>query len=192
MGARSRNKGCRGEREWAAWLREHLNCPDARRGCQHQGRLEAPDVVGGPDGIHFECKRTERLDLNTALGQAVVDAGPDNVPVVVHRRNRGGWRLILRADDLLTFCRRVLAAADGQTGTASDAETVEVFDDDNAKCRPAARTAAAGPVGDRGIPGGAAAGGAVAVGTVNDPKRNEVGRVLRSIGGRSRGGLCKP
>jgi len=107
----SRAKGARGEREWAEYLRDQLHCPSARRGCQYAGRAvsgdETPDVVNGIEGTHPEVKRTERLQLYQALGQAVDDCG-DAIPYVAHRRNREDWVIAIRAADLVEFCEAVV------------------------------------------------------------------------------------
>ena len=56
----SRNKGKVGERELAKKLREYGF--EARRGQQYCGADGSADVVG-LEGVHIECKRTERLSL---------------------------------------------------------------------------------------------------------------------------------
>ncbi len=100
MGARERNKGARGERELAAWLRERGY--SARRGQQFSGSPESPDVVCLDVPFHFEVKRAERIRLYAAMAQAIADAG-DNVPVVAHRRNRGEWLAVLHLKDLIAL-----------------------------------------------------------------------------------------
>jgi len=95
----SRDKGKRGEREWAAYLTE-LGY-DARRGQQFHGGPDSPDICGGIPGTHAEVKRVERLHIHDAIQQAADDAGPDLLPYVAHRRNRGEWLITLRAKDLL-------------------------------------------------------------------------------------------
>lgn len=94
----SRRKGKRGELEAAHYLSDLLNLR-ARRGQQYSG-LEAADVVGVP-GVHVEVKRCERLSLYRAIDQAQNDAGPDEVAIVLHRRNRKPWLVIFEADDLI-------------------------------------------------------------------------------------------
>lgn len=106
----SRDKGKRGEREWAAELSDLLGI-DARRGQQHRGGADSPDVTG-LDGVHWEVKRTEALRLHEAMAQAVRDSGGESVPAVAHRRNRDGWLVTLRAEELVEFCGRVLAATE--------------------------------------------------------------------------------
>ena len=67
----SRNKGATGERELAKVLRGYgYNC---RRGQQYCGANGDADVVGLP-GLHIECKRVERLNLDDAMAQAKADA----------------------------------------------------------------------------------------------------------------------
>lgn len=106
MGSHSRNKGKRGEREWAGVLRS-LGFPDARRGVQYQGGPESPDVVYGVPGTHCEVKRTEALSVYTAMAQASEECG-EAVPYVAHRRNGRGWLVIVRAEDLVDFSRCVI------------------------------------------------------------------------------------
>ena len=67
----SRQKGARGERELARILREYGY--DCRRGQQYCGANGDADVVG-LEGIHIECKRVERLNLEDAVAQSVRDS----------------------------------------------------------------------------------------------------------------------
>ena len=102
-GARSRTKGKVGEREWAAFLRAHGFA--AHRGQQFSGSNESPDVVApGLPGIHFECKRTEQVSLDAWLKQAKDDAG-DKIPVVAHRKNRGGWIIVMDAEQFMRLLK---------------------------------------------------------------------------------------
>ena len=101
-GMRSRRKGKSGELDLCRVLGD-AGFP-ARRGVQYQGGPDSPDVVcESLPGIHFECKRTERLDLYGALMQASSEAGRDQVPVVAHRRNESEWVAILRLEDFLAI-----------------------------------------------------------------------------------------
>ncbi len=68
----SREKGKRGERELASKLREYGY--GTRRGQQYCGANGDAYVVGLP-GIHIECKRVERLNLDDAMTQAKADSG---------------------------------------------------------------------------------------------------------------------
>ena len=98
MGKSSRDKGKRGEREWALVCREHGY--QARRTAQNCGSSgDAADVTGLP-GIHIEVKRVERLNLEDAMAQAVRDsAGTGRLPIVAHRRSHCGWLVTMRAED---------------------------------------------------------------------------------------------
>lgn len=103
MGKMSREKGKRGELGWALFCRDHgYNC---RRTAQYCGKTgEASDVVGLP-GIHQEVKRTERLELYTAMFQAQRDARPGELPIVAHRRNDRDWLVIMTAEDWFELYR---------------------------------------------------------------------------------------
>jgi Holliday junction resolvase len=94
MAKKSRDKGKRGEREFAKFCREQgYNC---RRGQQYSG-IEGEDIVGLP-GIHVEVKRTERLSLYDAVAQAKSDS-QGKIPVVAHRRNHRDWLIVMTAED---------------------------------------------------------------------------------------------
>lgn len=93
MSINSCQKGKRGEREAAKAVTEALGIT-ARRGQQFSG-LEGEDIVTDLDGVHFEVKRVERLNLYAAMEQATLDAGVDDVPVVLHRKNGKQWVAIV-------------------------------------------------------------------------------------------------
>ena len=99
----SRAKGKRGELEFAHYLEAHGY--EARRGQQHRGGVDAPDVIHSVPGAHFEVKRVETLRLQEAIDQAAEDAG-DLVPVVAHKKNRGRWYATLPMDELIRMLRR--------------------------------------------------------------------------------------
>lgn len=94
----SRNKGKAGEREVANILKNRGY--DASRGVQYHGGPDSPDVVGLP-GIHIEVKRTERLLLWDAMEQSAGDAGLDEIPIVVHRKNNKPWVVVMDFEDFL-------------------------------------------------------------------------------------------
>lgn len=99
MPKNSRNKGARGEVELARELARVLGCR-ARRGQQYSGSPESPDVITDIPCLHIECKRTETLRLYDALAQSARDAAAGEVPVVMHRRNRGKWIVVAELDRL--------------------------------------------------------------------------------------------
>lgn len=98
----SKDKGKRGEREWAKVCRAEGY--DARRGQQFCGLEGDADVIGLP-GVHMEVKRTEALRLYDAMGQSVRDAKDDEIPIVAHRKNDCGWVVIMRAEDWFKMYR---------------------------------------------------------------------------------------
>lgn len=92
----SRNKGKRGELEAAHILKKHGY--DTRRGQQFAGINGDADVVGLPY-IHLEIKRVEKLNIDEALSQSIRDAKDDEIPVVMHRKNRTEWKITMRLED---------------------------------------------------------------------------------------------
>ena len=92
----SRQKGKRGELEAAHLLREYGF--EARRGQQFSGANGDPDVVGLP-GIHLEVKRVEKLNLEAAMQQSIRDARINEIPIVMHRKNRGQWLVTMTFSD---------------------------------------------------------------------------------------------
>lgn len=101
----SREKGKRGELELARLLREK-GYTKARRGQQYSGANGDADVEALP-GIHIECKRVERLNLENAYDQSRRDASRwGDIPVVMHRKNRGEWLVTLSLDDFLSIYKQ--------------------------------------------------------------------------------------
>lgn len=91
----SKCKGKRGELELAKKLKE---CGfSARRGQQYSG-IGGDDVVG-LDGIHIECKRSERLNVYKAIEQAIKDASADELPAVFWRKNKKEWLVTMTLSD---------------------------------------------------------------------------------------------
>ena len=106
MGKASRDKGKRGEREWARLCREQGY--DGKRTAQYRGNTgDAGDVEGLP-GIHIEVKRTEALRPWDYMTQAVHDAarnGEGNLPIVAWRKNNNPWLVIMKAEDWFQLFR---------------------------------------------------------------------------------------
>lgn len=98
----SKEKGKRGERELANLLKE-LGF-NTRRGQQYNGADGSADVVGIP-GLHIECKRAERLNIEEAMKQAEKDARDGEVPAVFHRRNNEAWKVTVRLSDFVNLWR---------------------------------------------------------------------------------------
>lgn len=104
MSARERNKGARGELEIVHILHAH-GWKNARR--THDGREQKArgDIANGPEGVHLEVKRQEKLNVPKAVAQAAADANPLLIPVVVHRPSRAEWMATLPLDELLPLLK---------------------------------------------------------------------------------------
>lgn len=110
MGKMQREKGKRGERELSGILREYGF--DSRRGQQYSGANGDADVVGLP-GIHIECKRAERLNISDAIKQSRLDARPEEMPTVFHRRNQEGWLVTMPLDSWMELYKKSSQEARG-------------------------------------------------------------------------------
>ena len=92
----SNNKGKRGEQELASKLK---TCGyNTRRGQQYCGINGDADVIGLP-GIHIECKRVNKLNVQDAMEQSIRDASYGEKPTVMHRRDRKDWLVTMTLDD---------------------------------------------------------------------------------------------
>ena len=89
----SKQKGKRGELELAHLLQTY-GYP-AERGVQYSGLKGNADVVG-VEGLHIECKRSERVTEEDFIKQAERDARKGQVPIVMYRRNGEEWKALLR------------------------------------------------------------------------------------------------
>lgn len=95
-GRAARNKGANAERELANFIRDMWNY-DVKRGKVFYGES---DLVG-LDGIHPEVKRVEKLNIHSAMAQAIKEADKksDGLPAVFFRRDRGEWLVTMRLED---------------------------------------------------------------------------------------------
>lgn len=102
MGRSAQRKGADGERELANVLKEYGF--EVRRG---QVFNHESDMVG-LDKIHPEVKRVEKLNVVTAMKQAVTEAQirNDGLPTVFHRRNREEWLVTMRLTDWIELYRK--------------------------------------------------------------------------------------
>jgi Holliday junction resolvase len=123
----SRDKGKRGEREAARALQEHLGC-NARRGVQFAGGPESPDVVHDVPGVHVEVKYTEKLNVWKAMDQATEDCG-EKVPIVLHRKSRRDWLVMVPLERLTELCERVSECKSRPqlTGSSTECDTRTTF-----------------------------------------------------------------
>lgn len=98
----SKQKGNRGELELLHLL-EGCGLQAERNDQRYVGGKDNPDIrltVGGRR-YHLEVKRTEKFSLYPAMEQAQADANRKAVPVVVHRRNRKPWVVVMTLNDFL-------------------------------------------------------------------------------------------
>lgn len=105
----SRAKGKRIEREAAAFLRE-IGFPSARRGQQHRGGKDSPDVICDElAGVHLEVKGDERINFETAaMRKAVEQAHRDSgrgaqTWGLLWKHNRACWKLTFLAESPAVF-----------------------------------------------------------------------------------------
>jgi hypothetical protein len=108
MSRASREKGKRGEREFASILRE-LGF-DARRAQQFSGTEGHADVLSSIAGVHWEVKRRSNVASLRFMEQAERDCLSNEVPCVAIREDRGPWVIQLRASDLLRFAAKIIDA----------------------------------------------------------------------------------
>lgn len=101
----SKAKGKAGELEAAKFLKKHGF--EARRGQQFKGTTDSPDVVHSIPGVHLEVKRVEAFRLYDALEQAEQERSNEQVPVVMHRKNRAEWVVIMYAEDWLDWMKEL-------------------------------------------------------------------------------------
>ncbi len=101
MSINSRDKGARGEREFAALCRAE-GYDGCRRGQQYNG-IEGEDVVGLPY-MHVEVKRVEKLNIDKAMAQSMQDCS-GKIPIVAHRKDRCSWLITMKAEDWFMLFR---------------------------------------------------------------------------------------
>lgn len=101
----SKRKGNAGERELLSLLAGH-GCA-VRNDQRYVGGVDNPDIslVAGGTAFHVECKRTEKFNAYAAMEQAQHDANGHAVPVVMHRRNRKPWLVVMRLKDFLALLK---------------------------------------------------------------------------------------
>lgn len=104
MAINSREKGRRGEVELARKLREY-GYVNARRSQQYCGANGDADIVDALDGVHIECKRVERLNIEDAMAQSKHDAREGEIPVVMHRKNNCEWLVTLQLERFIELYR---------------------------------------------------------------------------------------
>ena len=96
----SKQKGKNGELEVANYLKKKGLI--ARRTQQYAGINNDSDVIceEWPD-VHIEVKRNESLNIEKALQQSINDSKENEIPIVVHRKNREKWKVTMTFDDFI-------------------------------------------------------------------------------------------
>lgn len=103
MGALSRRKGARAERELVLRFREAMPGAEIRRGLQCRSGAEVADV--DCPTFWIESKRGKKPNPRAALAQAA-DAAPEGrIPLAVIHDDRGQPFVALSLDDFLGFVR---------------------------------------------------------------------------------------
>lgn len=98
MAVNRRRKGAEFERKLANILKEYGY--SARRGQQFCGANGDADVIG-LDHIHIEAKAVEKLNIYDAVEQSKNDARPDEIPVVIHKKNRKNILVTMEFDEFM-------------------------------------------------------------------------------------------
>ena len=107
MGRMSREKGKRGEREFAALLRQMGI--DSRRTQQFSGTDGTSDVSSELNGVHIEVKRYSRIASLRFMEQARRDSKPGDLPLVAMREDLGEWTIMIQAKDLQRIASKIVA-----------------------------------------------------------------------------------
>ena len=96
----SQRKGACGERELLSILQAY-GIPAERNIQRYIGGRNNPDISAEYLGrrLHIEVKRRERINLRSAVEQAVADADGKAFPVVIHRSSRQPWLVTFRLED---------------------------------------------------------------------------------------------
>lgn len=105
----SRNKGRKAEVALAKILMPYW--PEACRNLDQFGP-DKRDQLNVAD-LHFQCKHVEKLNIWTALDQAIMEARAGDLPIVVFKRNwdrsalpsRSKWFASLELDELLPLLK---------------------------------------------------------------------------------------
>ncbi len=102
MPINSKKKGSHGELEISHILNDYGY--NTRRSAQFNGLKGDADVIGLPN-ISIECKRVEKLNVDTAMEQSIRDC-KGKIPCVFHRKNRKDWLVTMRLSDWIELYRK--------------------------------------------------------------------------------------
>lgn len=110
MSATQQNKGKRGEREAANLLQRIY--PNARRRVVNHAGVEDGVDLDGTGALRVQVKRQARYVPVSTLDEIKDRSG---IPVVLTMCDRGEWRVIMRAEDLLRILEDVGVAYEETT-----------------------------------------------------------------------------
>ena len=118
----SRSKGKRGELELCKALKENFGW-DARRSVQYCGDAGDSDLIAvQAPNLFIECKLVQNLNLHKAMDLAVEQAG-GMTPAVFHRKDRTGWLVTVRIEDMKAFVSLMEKALSSTLRELSDPES---------------------------------------------------------------------
>lgn len=98
MAINSKRKGNAGEREFSKKFNEIFGT-SLRRSQQYCGNVDSADVIG-IDGLHFEVKRVQNINLTKVMEICELDCQGESIPVVGHRKDFKPWLITVKLDDL--------------------------------------------------------------------------------------------
>lgn len=84
----------------------------AERTAQHQGKGSSGDILIYGSTVHCEVKGHAAIAACRFMDQAIADARPGSVPLVLMRENRGEWMAMLRLADAPRFAMELRHAQD--------------------------------------------------------------------------------
>jgi len=105
--ANNRQRGKYGERSARDAIRQHWKMGDCHRTAQTSAKVSGADL-GGTGNLHVEVKLRKTLAVEKFLEQAIRDAKHDKVPVVLMRRDKGDWIVMLRISDSFRFAAELM------------------------------------------------------------------------------------
>lgn len=106
IGRRSRQKGAEGEIEVRNLFRKYGF--EARRGQQHRGGADSPDVIHNIEWLHVESKRVNAgLNLRATVDKAQQEAPFGAVSAVFHRKDRQNWLVTVDAEVFMQILRKL-------------------------------------------------------------------------------------
>lgn len=99
MGKFSKEKGKRGER-YVVGCFKGCGYNNAHRTAQYKGNTGQAGDIEGIDYIHCEVKFVERLNISTAMDQAIRDSHTTNkMPTIFHKKNSEVLMVTMRFQD---------------------------------------------------------------------------------------------